>query len=474
MKILLILVLCVVSPFYPIYGWAACLNWSGNTATVDSPYSAALVQDCIEAAKSKIGEVTIQIPDSTVTWASGVTVNMRSGWGNVTGLTIRGQNDCTLDGNGRPTACGTNITGATFAYTGEEGKAFRIAHMRMTGSSAGTQTVINIVGNGKSWRFDHIFFDTITGAVIFRIGRTAFGHVTYGLIDHNNVQNNQYMFLHYNANADGGNLEWMSPLGLGTADAFYLEDNTFYMTAFSATASVVDCNGPGKFVVRYNDIHNNYLNAHDAIVTGSRGVRKWEVYNNNFTYDINGNCFVMDSRSGTGVVFNNTISDPYGVLCRGYIQFIVYRTVTHGGEPWYPYCSNTSGKAILDTSTNYPQTCTSGTGCINIDGSSSSPSGYPCRDQLGVDGNNPQTSRPFLLWNNTKNGGPITVGIGGGSENYIVSGRDYCLSNTTMPVSCNGVTTIYEPYTYPHPLRQAGGDTSPLVPSAPRSLRIVN
>jgi len=459
------------------FSHAAACSWSGNTGTVAAPYAAADVSACVSDASSLTGAVIIQIPDSTPAQTETITVNMRSGFTNVTGLTIRGQNDCTLDSNGIPTACGTNITNLVVSYTGLEGKAFRLAHMQINGTSG-----FRIDGDGKSWRFDHLFWNGVTGAGInsgrvIWINKGAAAYMTDGLIDHNYVYygTTSTIFLHYQALYDGGNAEWMGALGLGTANAFYLENNSFFLG--SGTLAVTDCNGAGRFVARYNSFHNSFLAAHDAIVTNARGVRKWEVYNNTFEYDTNGNWWVGELRGGTGVFFNNTIVDPIHKLNGSGVGFVIYRTFGgHGGDPWTTYCSHNTGCAFLNSS-HYPvaNTCGSGTGNVLIDGTSDgsgdTPDGWPCRDQVGyiqaADGS--MVSKPFLFWNNTLNGvyqvAPfVSAGVPAG---YIVEGREYCVAGhtsgggwsgdaVTIPAICNGVTTTYASYSYPHPLQGSG------------------
>jgi hypothetical protein len=435
---------CALFLFMPQLALAAC-SWTGNTGTVASPYAATDVADCVTDASGKTGAVIIQIPDSTPTHSATITVNMSSGFTNVTGLTIRGQNDCTMDGNGIPTACGTVITTFKVSYTGLEGKAFRLAHLQVEGTSG-----VSIDGNGKSWRIDHIFWNHVTGmssARIIWIGKGTAGWLTEGLLDHNYILHPVWgSFVHYQPTADGGNLEWMTGPELGTSHAVYLENNK--VVSDLGGWYFTENNGASRYVVRYNEIHNATLAGHDYSTGGFRGSFKIEVYGNTLNYDITGNCYVINRAGANGVFFNNTITwSGAGELCSGSQDFNIFRRVSN------TECASTSGKATLATSATYVDTCESGDGCINVDGTGS-PDGYPCRDQVGVSGNNPQVGggAPYLLWNNTKNGGAITVGA---TADYVVADRDYCLHATTLPATCNSITTsTYWPgaYTYPHPL----------------------
>lgn len=430
---------------------AAC-SWSGNTGTVASPYSQDDMNACISDASGKTGDVTIQVPDCSVTYSAAAFPDMSSGYATVTSLTIRGQNDCTLDGNGRPTACGTNIAAGSFGYTGREGIAFRLAHMTLSGTSVGVAgNGIYIAGTGKSWRIDHILFDNFSASNRCILVTDSGTGVTYGVLDHLNVQEYGKNFVHYqsDANFGGGNYSWMRALDLGGPDAIYIEDSTFYKTTYNPSVAVTDSNGAGRFVIRHCNLTNSWIQAHDAIIGGFRGVRKWEIYDNTINLtDLGNNFIAMQPRGGTGVVFNNTITG------NGSILLDLYRYDTTGTDPWVNVVGLSSGSANFAT-TSGPLISGVGTGFTAIDGLGVSPAGYPARDQAGTDGNTPQTSQPFLFWNNTRNGSAITSIGEGRAPSYIVSGRDYCIDGTSMPATCNGITTTYTTYTYPHPL--AGG-----------------
>jgi hypothetical protein len=454
---------------------AAC-SWSGNTGTVASPYAAADLNACVTDASGKTGEVFIQIPNSSSTHTGTVTVNMMSGFDNVTMLTIRGQNDCILDtseiATGIPISCGTNIANMILYYTGHASKKFRFAHIRLTG--APSENGITIDGESAypngGWRIDHVFFDTVNpSSRIVWFERSGNYGLSNGVIDHCYVLNPTKIFFQYQPQmVDGGNREWMAPLGLGTVDAIYIEDSKFYLTTGNTSAPFLESQGGGRFVFRYNIVHNGYLDAHDAIVTGLRGTRKYEVYNNTFSYDANTTWVTpVGPRGGAGVVFNNTISDPTYSISSEMPCFAIYRYSSaisqNAGDPWENAPNDSSPtytKATLDTVATNPHSCSTGIGCITIDGSGAG--GYPARDQLGVDGNNPQVAgaAPFLVWNNKYNGSPTPpVIIPGYGDAYMINGVDYCYHATTKPATCNGITTAYTPYTYPHPL--AGGTTPP-------------
>jgi hypothetical protein len=207
---------------------------------------------------------------------------------------------------------------------------------------------------------------------------------------------------------------------------------------------------------------------HDAIVSGYRGCRKWEIYENDFM-DTDGNTYWgIAARGGIGVVFNNRFQ--WTGTGNAALSLDTYRANQSGGPPWGALCSNTSGKALLNTTTNYPQACSSGTGCIDIDASAGNPGGYPCRDQAGWNGNSTRTPLPILYWNNkycnsypcTPSNSYTSVNIGARSTSHTVKDRDFCIDATTMPTTCNGITSTYSAYTYPHPI--ISGNSSLLSP----------
>jgi hypothetical protein len=467
--------------------YAACA-WSDNTGTVASPYSVAEVASCVSGASSLTGEVIIQIPNSSVTWSSGLSVNMQSGFKNVTKLTIRGQNNCTVDADDRPTSCGTNITNAVFTITGSTFKKIAVEHLYLSGASSFQIYGNSVMPNG-GWRIGHIRFNRVSGG-----GRPVSTYAkTYGVI-HNCYfdrigDGSIYVTERYiGTGALGGSYDYgisslNAPSSLGTYNNVFIEDNTWYDTVTQVSHMMVDSVDGGRFVFRYNKSYDCWGGAHDLSSTSP--VRSWETYNNNFYFtsapDTGG---AWGPRGGEGVIYNNYFESPdfynnaYGFQC--------YRC--ESPQLGLGQCDNTPEKGCIGpgvTGENAYKLCTSDAqcggvsgGCITID-TNLNGTGWPCRLQAGRGVNN--SSTPVLTWNNTQK-------IGGGSVQYVapnvygtnaastfvLNNRDYCHNNTTMPVSCNGVTTTYIPYTYPHPLRATGGITPSSAPSVPTGLHVLS
>jgi hypothetical protein len=396
---------------------------------------------------------TVRIPAGSCTWSGGIS-------------TSKGVN---IIGAGQGT---TIITSGGFDMNTPSGKSWRVSGFTLKGTSG-----FGVYGESKAFRIDHITFDTLaSGRVQNRhiwINPDNAGYVQ-GVIDHNIFTEPRGIQVHYRgSDQDGGNSQWMRSLGLGGPDAVYIEDNLFNNTNYSVSDPLTDCDGGGRLVFRHNTVKNSYFEMHDAIIAGLRGCRKWEVYENTFemTYPA-GMCSFIAMRGGTGVVFNNTFlskTDCYPEI----IQMAVYRTYQTAASPWNLLCGLGTGNACLNGTSASPKNCTSDSqcggqagSCIKIDGTALLPLGWPCRDQTGSDGNNPQVSKPALYWNNKQGSEFVGPTVWGSTlQSYLQLNRDYCAGTTSMPASCNGQAVSYSPYTYPHPLAVGGPK-----PGAPKIL----
>ena len=444
----------------------ALLLVAGQALAADRAAATCSFADVTTAYNAAVDGDRVLIPAGTCTWNNTLTVSK--------GIQILGVS------NASPV-----ITGARFTVTVPAGKAWTIGQFRTNGTAG-----FNITGSSKAGRITAVYFDGVTGFTQNRIIWIEPSGAWYstGVID--NVTFFQPLSIQFHVRESGnagGNDSYRRPLDLGGPDAWYVEDSTFQHTATSYNVSTpaTDCDGGGRYVVRYSQIIYNYTEQHDAIVGGIRGCRKFEIYNNTFSPDFNDNFGVAGIRGGTGVMFNNTITTKtfassttadanYSI---GEFRMQTYRRSSIGsaGAPWGNLCSNTSGKICLNGST-VPTACTSDAqcggqagSCIATDGASSSPTGYPCRDQNGVSGNNPQFSRPVLFWNNRYSAAviaPFTNDFAGpevadGLTTYVQENRDFCVGRATMPTTCNGIVTRYTPYPYPHPLRTRAGPVKP-------------
>lgn len=494
-KIILILALMMI----PSGVWGAC-SWSGNTGTVDVSvsYTYADVQDCITDASALTGVVTIQIPDSTLAAASNaITVNMRTGFANVTELIIKGQNACTLGyttevRGGVPTACTTILSAFKLLFYGSPAKKFRLSNVAITGSTNTTTSgIIQMFGDtnytdGGGFRIDHIFFNETNHSgtynfpglinVAHRTSETYSTGLMDGVIDHVYSYKAIARFLHtqpVEGAASTTNREWIQPIGFGSSKAIFIEDCKVYS---EITALLVESQGGGRVVLRRNYITNAWVGGHDAAIGNFRGIRKYEVYNNTFIADANFGTWAVlfTPRSGNGVFYNNTIDETASANPTGYIMSVyVSRDVQAAGtysSPWDTKPDNDGGKACLNSPISFAIRCDEETDCggtngvtgycVNIDGDGDGgalPDGYPARDQLGVlqnsDGSQTGGGMPYLVWGNTLDGS-ASVSIRNQSLSYIVADRDYCATTSaTMPATCNSVTTTYAPYVYPHPLQ---------------------
>lgn len=254
-----------------------------------------------------------------------------------------------------------------------------------------------------------------------------------GLVDHN-VFVNSRVVAHGTLRVACQHFLWSESLKLGAdqgyAGVVYIEDNMFTRTIY---ADAADTEYAGRYVFRYNTVINGTAEAH-PIFLAQRAPRAWEVYNNTFICSfVRVSCdAAIWPRSGTGVVFNNTVL--------GY----------------YVYPIKLDNRRSFDgTLSNPPGVCN---GQSPWDGNDDN--GYPCRDQIGRG----QDMRPYSgtgalpdqfqipahFWNNTFKGAPINPHVANcssvvkanGSCTDILEGRDFI--NEPKPG--------YKPYVYPHPL----------------------
>jgi hypothetical protein len=374
----------------------------------------------------------------------------------------------------------TNLTGARFTVNVPDGKGWRVSGFTTSGTAG-----FNLIGSSKAGRIDHITFASVSGFTENRIIwiNPASGGYSTGVIDHVTVTDPRSINIHVREAWGNGNQSFMRPLDLGGADAWYVEDSSFSQNtgSYNVSTPVTDCDGGGRLVFRFNKINNNYTEMHDAIISGLRSCRKWEIYNNTWNSTSSnlastGQYAQIAIRGGNGVVFNNTFtaSTKFDII------FANYRSGGQtAGEPWTSTCqSSGAAKACLNVTTVSPRSCSADSdcggvagSCVKVDGAGTSPVNYPCRDQLGTDGNAPQVVRPALFWNNRIGSSLVAPSQQDYSDSrYLAEGRDYCVGPDAQPTTCGGKAVPYTSFAYPHPLQST---VSPPLPPAPTNL-VVN
>jgi hypothetical protein len=385
----------------------------------------------------------------TVTQGHGVTINMSSGFANVTSLTIKGESKT-----------GAIINNPRWDVTTKTSKKFRLTNM----SFAGTQQMpggnaVVIFGDtkpslGGGFRIDNLNIN-MTNNVNARIVN-VYSSDAAGLIDSNYIEYNRQTFIVVGKS----NTPWADADTFGTSDAVYFENNIVINNDVAAGGFVhmfCDSDYGGRVVVRYNSITNLFLGGHDNLGP-ARSNRSWEIYNNRITFtgtNTNGAFFVI--RGGSGYVYNNYLESTVATNpTAGPISLNNYRSYSSA-----PYCDSTP-EYICVNSGHSASACTTETDCGGTagvttycqqrDGHQDS-TGWPCRDQIGRGQN--QSSRPALFWNNTAkwaSGSAFTVTptVSSGATSHIQLDREYCNHDTST--TCGGVSSSYTAYTCPHPL----------------------
>lgn len=438
----------------------------GNTAVINaSNCSRDYVQAAIDSAQP--GDI-VNIPSGSCTWGAGVS--------------IPDSKKITLQGQGYKN---TIITRSGTAITMNESGA------RVTGFGfilpGGIGPIINVSGTG--WRIDHCRFNNTTGSSQLSIQSDARNRdiLPTGLIDSNE-------FINGRINVDGlftlqkGSNVWGTSLRLGSENAVYIEDNVAIRTDGLVNRNIVDAHRSGNYVFRFNNITDTYCEAHSLQGTTERGTRSWEIYRNTIKTNLLSVYQPIFLRSGTGLVFDNTI---YGFQSN-YVAFDNRRALEtfdiglcNGTNSWDGNNNSTgwlcrdqigvgadlwvwSGSGNLPTQEKYPAYVfrnhnNSGT-LLDVDIRNSSGDHIKInrdfyRDASGFNGNSGVGSGTLANRPST-----CTTGVGywatdQGNWNKNGSGGQGVLYKCT---STNKWELYYTPYEYPHPLRNAPPESGDL------------
>jgi len=384
--------------------WTTAKAGAGSTVTE--------VQECVDAASN--GD-TIQIPNGTATWTTGINSTKQ--------IIIRAQNYTATPAGNTGASSFTHRTGATSRnvtitadltqdsvfdlqtgddyHVGVGGIAFDANNknsngiVRVTGSGSKPALIFDLYvynlecQHGSSTDDDRRYFEVRgTSAVFWNL--VVAGSCTTSVGDGLMIVEQQAL--------------WESNGTMGMDDTsgttnVYVEDSTF-----EDTALIPDIDNGGRIVVRYCTLDGVWGETHGftSIKTG----RHWEYYDIHFlatTSQRNLSNRYFWCRGGTGVFTDNRVDEEID-------------TGSYGGTPVQ----------------------------INI-GDTTSPGSYPMNMQPGYgweDGSH--VSDPIYIWNQYGDLG-YDYGFSNGWDSIVVVGRDIIVNDGAKPE--------YSKYTYPHPLR---------------------
>lgn len=394
---------------------AVCLSSSASANIIQSAScSRADVQAAINQAQD--GD-TVLVPAGECTWNSEVSIQNKTitliGAGSGAGGTkiiYGGTNHGLLDIDAENKTGKMEVTGFWF-YGGD--------------SDYWSGTAIQFSGP-KSWKNLRIHHNTFENNKQWTMVGYAGSH---GLIDNNTFKGEAHGIVFWGDDTE----DWETPLYLGTADFFFVEDNLFdWDDWYGVTgAACMDMNSGGRVVFRHNTIKYGFWETHDKARHGTAAsANAYEIYNNSFwtnTTKWKG----LDISAGTGVVWGN--------------NFI-------GGGTWETDWSVPIG--AMDYKSFDPRGLMPCDGNDPADQNVPGEAGWRCQYQIGTQGEGATAySYTLYVWSNYNNttlvGMVCTHGCEVNGRPHLLEGRDFINNGTTPKPG-------YTPYSYPHPLQQGG------------------
>ncbi len=268
----------------PVPSWT--YNGGTNTYTTDGAYYQ--VTSALSAAVSTPG-ATVTIPAGTYTYfVGGGTITIPAG------ITLSGASKATTTINMSAEAVfGYNVGSITL----NEGSV--LSNITINGPDA-TQVIPIITSYGAgTWRVTNVDYNEYPGRSMYFI---KMQQAPSGLMDHCVIVagsgNSESIFSIGPTNA------WQVASGIGDANAVYVENCTI---SGSGQGYVNDANDNSKVVYRFNTIAGGMkIDGHGRASNSARGVRRMEIYCNNWTYNTIGGWSAIEARGGKNMIFNNT------------------------------------------------------------------------------------------------------------------------------------------------------------------------
>ena len=329
---------------------AASCNQSDVKAVISGPTHTAVNGD------------TIIIPAGTCTWTTGLSISKGitltgSGTPNTTPSTFgAGSLNTTLIDNVSGNNPLVSVTGIT------TGQTFRLSTLDIEPNSASTPLGSPIHASGVC---------NSAGCAQIRIDNIGFGLNTqwnengnssnadwmirtdnvFGVLDHNTLPNGSSVEL-FNSNHSAylgvggyGDNSWAQPDTFGTGNTLFAENNIVYINQAMSDCDVAPAGGGVggcRVAGRYNHVtfeqYGFALMIPHGLDTDGRpqGGRQLEAYGNTISCPVPTGCntALVGFRSGTGFVFNNTMSTSNGGFYNNLVSITVYRNVFTAGGGW--------------------------------------------------------------------------------------------------------------------------------------------
>ena len=424
-------------------------------ALADTHTAASVSYSDVNAAVSAASSGdTVFVPAGTATWSSTLTITK--------GITFQGAG---IDS----TIIRSNINNNNAAFVNYVpsnpalNEPFNLTGFTIDGMMKSQNVVINNTSNTPITKV-RIYLNKFTHGKLY--GLTVIGPV-YGVAFSNQFVSNSDTYAVIGHNQDSYDHQTAS---FGTADAFFLEDNTIE----APTSTLFQNANGGQFVFRYNTI-NNYSNSgimdihgnnHNPVAPGYAGARAClnvEVYGNTFNstrgsphrwFYVRGGALLMYDNELVGSSANSFIS-LMDYDCSG--DNLIPALVEHGGIHYICKQDHTS------TAGNEPGT---GGGAAYWDVTAL----VPIKNRYitwatGIDFLFSKVYDPIIdtyLYNNKENGSDVPITLAGNTSLYIFENINYWLLN---PRGRTIKGRSYQPYTYPHPLQEGAGVILPLAPT---------
>lgn len=450
-KFLLLLICLLLSPIWGRQAQAKTINAASC--------SLADVQAAVNLASD--GD-TVQIPDGTCTWTSGITTKKQ--------IWIRAQNYVAVS-KGTLTRNVTIVNASTTVplFTMTSGNSF---HIRISGiyfKESATPMINHINLNGSGTMIPELDDDTIEIASRFG-NEPGISAVSLGSLG--GVMWDAYIIGLINGvpatgSCDSGSsdgcpegasvhinspLSWYTASTLGNLDTsetqnWYVEDSTWKNFGQSP-----DCDDNCRLVMRYNVLDGISGLTHG--LSSAFGGRQFELYNNTIETtsagrNISGRYYW--GREGVWAIHDNQVAYQN----QGYNAPVLFNSIVECG-PGVP-CAN-------DGSVAYPvlnSTSGPGNGGEQI--------AWACNPCTGSKSTSTPVRSPVYIWNNCIIGSGHSLPCTGDSGHNDTSSPFFVQSNRDIFYD-SGAAPGYTPAPYPHPLRGGSSSQAPAPPTNPQAV----